>query len=495
MSTAFLSTSPAVERIETVSSRNQYVLIGAIVLAVLAGGLRFYGLGQWPFYGDELATFDESDALFHGNIKPGASDQIHRLPRMIPLGYVIHYTSYQLFGRDEFGSRALLALLGTAQVLVVFFGLARPLGRPAAVAAALLVAVGPDFIYQSQHHRFYLAAGFFASLAMVAGAQALHRRSAWWMILSSIAVFAAVLCHTLQGILFSGLLAGIGLAAWFNGRQLPWKLVSVIGVAMILAVALVAFYLMPIARGWNTGEGWGMKPGGAVLGSLYLMGWPIDLLAVVGALLMWQRRPEQGVYWITLALVWLAASALMPAFIVYHYSYAFPLSLAAVALAGFAVGEIYELLRSRSAAVAWTWVAAVCAFHVPSLLSHYRDGSRYDYRSAAQYIAAHWQPGDRVAAVSGAPLAWYEPVCNPTIWLPPADPLPRIKQLSAEPERLWIVVPCDRTGLGPTVGRWLNAHCSHELDVRRKRFDYRDYAVEVFLHPATEGGTQTSSAR
>jgi hypothetical protein len=184
----------------------------------------------------------------------------------------------------------------------------------------------------------------------------------------------------------------------------------------------------------------------------------------------------------TLAFLWLAASFLMPFFIVYHYSYAFPLALPVVVLAGFAVGEVFELLRTRGSAVAYAWVAAVCAFHVPSVLSHFRDGSRYDYRTAAAYVGAHWRPGDRVAAVSGAPLAWYESVCNPTLWLPPSNPLPRIKELSLDAGRLWIVVPSDRTGLNSDVGRWLYAHCAQELDVRRKRFDYRDYAVTVFLH-------------
>src|SRR6516225_6156858 len=90
------------------SSRSRLLVVGALVV-MLAGFLRFHRLGDWPFAGDEILTFPEVDSLFEG---PSVStiEQKDRLPRLIPLGYLVQYLDYQLFGRDEYGSRVLIAL-------------------------------------------------------------------------------------------------------------------------------------------------------------------------------------------------------------------------------------------------------------------------------------------------------------------------------------------------------------------------------------------------
>src|SRR5262249_32791328 len=149
------------------------------------------------------------------------TSQRDRLPRLIPLGYYVHYLDYQLFGRDEFGSRVLMAILGTASVAILFLALDTTLGRPTALAAAILMALWPEHLFQSQQTRFYITAQFFALLSMVAGAHALSRRSALLTFLACLAALAAILSHTLQGLLLPGLLLAVSTAAWTTGRRLP----------------------------------------------------------------------------------------------------------------------------------------------------------------------------------------------------------------------------------------------------------------------------------
>ena len=67
------------------NKKHSSLLAIALGLAFLAGGLRFYRLGDWPFYGDELATFTEVDSLF-GSAEVAANSQAYRLPRLIPVG-------------------------------------------------------------------------------------------------------------------------------------------------------------------------------------------------------------------------------------------------------------------------------------------------------------------------------------------------------------------------------------------------------------------------
>jgi hypothetical protein len=88
-------------------------LASAVIIALLAAVLRFYDLGAWPYSGDETASLHEEDVLFHG-AQVSHDSQAYRLPHLIPTSYLALHISHALFGRDEWGTRVVVALLGTA---------------------------------------------------------------------------------------------------------------------------------------------------------------------------------------------------------------------------------------------------------------------------------------------------------------------------------------------------------------------------------------------
>jgi hypothetical protein len=266
----------------------------------------------------------------------------------------------------------------------------------------------------------------------------------------------------------------------------PWCKLGIVGLTGALAWAGLVFYLLPIARGWNAGELWGYSIAHSLQGAVSQLGWPVVLLALPGALALGKQRPEQAGYWLSFAALWLAASVVLPKLIVYYMSYVFPLAFSIVILAGYGLGAIYEGLRPQGRLVAVAAVAAGCLLNLPSVYSYYQDGNRHDYRTAAQFLEQHWQPGDRLAAVSSDILAHYAPVCKQAYGLDGSDPLPALQELTQTPGRLWIVLSCGRAGKPDDVSDWLAHHCTQELRVRRKRIDYYDYTVEVFLYPASK---------
>ncbi|HEX5272573.1 MAG TPA: hypothetical protein VFW33_18875, partial [Gemmataceae bacterium] len=172
-----------------------HYLLAAAAICALAAGLRFYHLGDWPFDGDELATFEEGGSLL-GTVDAPPQSQDYRLPRLAPVGYVFNAAAYAVLGRGEFGSRAAPALLGVGYVVLLLWLLPGTMGRGTALCAALLVAVWPDHLFQSQNHRFYMAAGFFACLGMLLGARAARRGSAPLALLASLAALVALFSHT-----------------------------------------------------------------------------------------------------------------------------------------------------------------------------------------------------------------------------------------------------------------------------------------------------------
>src|SRR4029077_17841255 len=102
--------------------------------------LRFYGLGAWPYSGDETATLNEERVLFHAADVPRET-QAYRLSHAIPLSYLAFHISHTLFGDDERGTLVVVALLGSLSVALVFLFLDGPMPRVAALVAAVLVAL------------------------------------------------------------------------------------------------------------------------------------------------------------------------------------------------------------------------------------------------------------------------------------------------------------------------------------------------------------------
>jgi hypothetical protein len=452
-------------------------LLIALGLLAVAAALRFYHLGTWPLWRDEMESLLDVQS-FTGAAEFPPDSQTYRLPRLIPLSYELLAFGQRTFGEDEFGSRVVPALAGVVQIALVLLLLRGSLGRRTAFAVALLMVFWPEHINRSQESRFYTIAATLATLTMLLGAKAVRRRSAVWMAAACVVATAAVLTHTLLGLLFAGLFVAL-LAASRAGQEERLRRLAWIAPAAgaIVAVAFV-IWLLPLARSWNEGATFGSTPARSVLTATSLLGWPVAVLAGLGICLMARNPTPTDAYW----LAWTACLALgvmtLPVVLVYHSEYTFLFAFAALVPAGKAVARIGDLLRLRSPAMRIAWLAAACLFSLPSLLSHYVDGSRHDFRAPAEYVSAHWQPGDRVSSFSPHVFRHYAPELPDVISLPD-DPthLGRLAQRG----RLWIVVWSQRGGKPERLEAWLTAHCRLCFAHRPHRFDYYDNNTEVYL--------------
>jgi len=135
-----------------------------IFLLIVAAGLvaRLIDLGDRPFHHDESQVayfswrfFDSGDyeyqPILHG-----------------PFMYYLTAFSYVLFGDSDFTARLMAALMGTLVIGLPYL-LRNQLGRGAAIAAALLLAFGPTFLYFSRFVRedIFITAINFALLIAV----------------------------------------------------------------------------------------------------------------------------------------------------------------------------------------------------------------------------------------------------------------------------------------------------------------------------------------
>ena len=59
-----------------------------VALGLVATGTRFFRLGAWPYFADEIATFEEADSLFSGASGPFTSqiDKHHMFGTLLFVG-------------------------------------------------------------------------------------------------------------------------------------------------------------------------------------------------------------------------------------------------------------------------------------------------------------------------------------------------------------------------------------------------------------------------
>ena len=141
--------------------RSREVLAYAVLVAV-ALGLRLYDLGDRPFHHDESQDAYFSWILFT------QGDYAYNPLLHGPLRFYLTASMYALFGDSDFTARLAPALMGTAMVAMPYF-LRRQLGRIAAFTAAVLLAIGPSYLYFSRFARedIYFAAISLALLVVV----------------------------------------------------------------------------------------------------------------------------------------------------------------------------------------------------------------------------------------------------------------------------------------------------------------------------------------
>jgi uncharacterized protein (TIGR03663 family) len=360
-------------------ARGELIAWGVLIAIALA--LRLIDLGARPFHHDE-----SQDAYFSWVFQTSGDYEYDPLLHG-PLRFYLTAGIYTLFGDSDFTARLAPALMGTSMVAIMY-GLRNQLGRIAAFAAAVLLAITPSYLYFSRFARedIYIAAITLAMLVVAFRFFDVPRRwhpAAFGALLAAsfatkestfITVFVAG-SFFLVAIFVQGRRAG----GWREGlvvRRLlgvgwephAWGVAAFLGVYTVL---FTTFFTHPsgIYGLWTGLDYWlgqhGVGRGGEsdVFYSVVLFGheWPVIALGIVGAVVAF-RRPTL----LRLFLVWAFVLSLIVyswagekfAWLVLH-----PL-LPLILLAGVGVQELWASRRTLPGKIALGAAALALAYSV-----------------------------------------------------------------------------------------------------------------------------------
>jgi uncharacterized membrane protein len=157
----------------------QYVWLSLITL--LAAVLRFYKLGEWSFWIDELYTINHANAHFSSlslifeNIPPARN--------WVPVSVILTAQVLNFLEVSEWSARLASVLISILSIPILYFPTRRMFSERVALIAVLLLAVAPWHIYWSQNARFYTSLLLFYTLALMAFHFGLERNRMGYFIL------------------------------------------------------------------------------------------------------------------------------------------------------------------------------------------------------------------------------------------------------------------------------------------------------------------------
>ena len=213
---------------------------------------------------------------------------------------------------------------------------------------------------------------------------------------------------------------------------------------------------------------------------------------MVGVYAVWRRDRALGIFLASLALFPLAFIALISARTPVSTYYLLPTAPVFFIGAGVFLDRVFAAdwgLRPRWL-IPGTILVTFLSATMPTLVSQYRNGRRFDFRGGAQWLQPHVSEGDAIYSDQPMVLAHYlkgEEVqklrANPE---PLEEALDQVRRSGGK--ALWVIAPAPahafRTNLKPGgLADWLWSTCQMRNTIGQGRLDFRQQYLQIYQCP------------
>ena len=450
------------------SMLGEFSLLAGITL--VAALLRFYKLGNWSFWGDEIFSVGFQEDGFNFSFL-----------RSSLAGTMIHLATTTL-GISEWSARLFPALIGMISIPILYFPIKRLFGSSVAILASGLLAVSPWHLYWSQNARFYSLLLLFYTLALLYLAIGLEEDRPWFLLLSVIFLVLAARERLVALFFIPVVLSSFFLLKILSIDNPLRHRLRYLLLLFTLGAVLSFFFVLPYVRNFNQWlENFGRpnnSPFWILAGTVYYIGLPVVCIGAVGAVYFFLKR-NRAVLLISLNAT--IPLVLMAGIAFFHYSanrYVFITLTSWIILAALALKELFTHLQGHNRIFA---VGLVCLVFIALttediLYYQYQNGNRPDWKSAFAFIQSHKDPGEIILSANKALGDYYSQEKTKGLALFTID---NIKESRV---KVWIVDDWSAKDINPATIRWVEENASlvaiYDVWVQARNFSMRVYLYE-----------------
>ena len=410
----------------------QTVLLSIVVL--FGAILRFWNLGHWSFWIDEVFTVRDAQNL--------SLDSWQVIPNPIP--YLAVKLSTAIAGNSEWGSRFIPCIVGIVSIPAVF-GLGRTLFNwRIGILSSAFVACSSWHLFWAQNARYPVFTFFFAVLTAWFFYTSLERDSTLLMIGAFVSCLCLILSHTLAVVIVPALAVYAVICLLEKSSRKRWLnlLIFFIPFAMpVLALTLpqVRGYLF---SGWGRNV-WQRSPLYIVLTLVQGVSIPVAVTAFFAPITTrFNRSTLFLVCYAGVPLILFLIASQLQNVAGYYLFWTIP---AYFILAGVACEQIWKATEAKSGNM--LGILVPCVLLVTLLSQDYlyfkiEKGGRPKWREAFEVVEAEKKPTDKVVLSEPEMGRYYLPELPPIYiggLLEDAETFEREWETSGR-ERLWFLV-------------------------------------------------------
>jgi mannosyltransferase len=450
---------------------NQYLLLSGIVLLALV--LRFYKLGEWSFWWDEMFTVRDAQNVFADFLNAS------------PITFVLTHYSIAIFGLSEWSARLGAALIGVITVPVLFFMVRKIFGINVALIASLLLAISPWHLYWSQNARFYAALLLLYSLTLFSFYLWVEKREKKYLFLS--AVFLAIAIWEKMSVLYIVpvivlfLILSTGMPTKRKIKE-NLKYIAYFGIFLLILVALFArrlllepFLLFDLNLGWlNNNPFW------IVSGVVYYIGVPTFIIATIGIGYLLVKDRKAGLLFGLSAYLPLILTAGLSLITFTANRYVFITLTSWILLASIAANELIKHTQGpmRLLSLSCLLVLILSPLSENVLYFQYQNGNRDNWKAAFQYIQTHRQENDIVVSANHLIGNYY--MQETTLRMEAFD----LNTINEFERRIWFVEDMNVLEKWPETHRWITTN-TNLMAIFDVVVQARNFKMRVYLYDPT----------
>ncbi len=445
----------------------QLTILGAIL--VIASVLRFYKLGMWSFWSDEIFSISRLEDGFNFSI----------FRQSLAINLIRAATTW--LGTSEWSARLVPAAIGTLTIPALYFP-CKKLGGPwVALTASAMLAVSPWHLYWSQNARFYSLLFLLYNLGLLIFFIGVEENRQTYLA-GSLILFGLAARESLVTLFIAPVVFVYILLLYFLHRDSPgirWQKIWLFIIpGAILGLSFAWPYLNNLGAWLSAFSRVNNTPFWLLSGTIYYTGLPTIMIACLGALYFLPEKNRM--------VLMMAVSALLPLFLLmgiasFHYTanrYIFMTLFSWIFLAALTAIKIFEDLAPRSVLLGSAALLIVLGSSLSDdlLYYQYQNGNRADWKSAFEYVNDHLETGDIVVSSDQLLGDFYLPY--ETVILANWN-----LQQTANAKRIWFVEDMTVQERWPDKLSWIEANAQlyavFDVNVNARTFKMRVYRYDV----------------
>lgn len=268
--------------------KNKHIIL--IIIICIGALLRFWNLGNWSFWIDEVLTILDSKDLSLSN------SPINPIPYFATKfsAYLSDKLSFLLGGSNEWKYRFIFCLAGILSIPIIYYLAQTLYNKKVGLLAALFVSLSNWHIFWSQNTRSYILTFLFGALTAWFFYRSLERDSLLFTISALLSCVCLILSHLLTATIVPALAVySISLLLESRSRR---RIINLL-IFFIPFTIPVFLLLVPNIRnhlfsGWGYNE-WGRSPFYILLTLVQGVSIPIAVTAFISGIVYWKDRPTR----------------------------------------------------------------------------------------------------------------------------------------------------------------------------------------------------------